>query len=975
MRSKGFVHIAVFLTTLMLLSTLPVHNQTDSLREASSPSYVPANLQSYKLYLDSPNETVNGDGMITTKEPSGSHEEASAVGGLDFRSAEMFNDLWIYGQGSSNDQIELKIYLKFEGPDGSTADLTMVLESDNEEISSETLELDDPCESGGLIGQGGDCSWTPSEVFFSISSDGFKVEKGSQIKLSIDASVTCQTGGQGGIGGGGDGCELTIAYGDVEQTPGTSHLELKANALSDSSVKVHQPGMLWTDPEVTEWEPYQWAENRDIEFTVDVRSAFGRDDIQRVELDLTKPSGTNSASSDFPKLFEDDDLRLDNNGLVGNFTWTYPEGIAPGQYNLTLQVTDVQGHVLTYNHMGIQFVNHGIDLSLPVGTSDTLLYAPGQVSSVDFQIRHTGAQGNPVNVVMEVPPNTFPSSWSDPIWDKPQGYELSDGGEFAKPILTIETPEADLSDAPELLEVFARAYAENENGLSVEVAVERILLDMEEVGVYSKPRVSVYEDEAHQKQIADSERPEAFDSSLSHYIDSKDKGVYFMDIFNAGFDTDTFRILMKEIPLGWQYEVFDNTTGAILDKESQYYVTPSIASHEILTMKLEVYPPSSRDDADIGLLNVEILSTGDSERKAEVFFTVHRTFGILAEVFADSDGGDLGTIGPISPTDTATFDIRITDSTDEIGERRWLIVNPSRLDENTDLNPAYASWNFEITDSNGSNAIVATLGANQTFEIEMTVQINGQIEAGNHTIYLRVKEEVVDDSEELRYFDLPLIIKIEEIVTPNNIVLQQKTSTSAFLPSQTKSIEYLVKNNNNIPLDIVITASAPSGWDVKMKTSNVQLGANFVILTVPAFSQDEFTMDFTSPDSMRTGEELTVEFEVTPMDEEVPYPLEFKQEERFKFATTCDGFVNCVSSQVLNPSTPTIGLYFGLGLVLFIAIYRKGAQSASGTAVWEEELEEIDSEEEEKSLDIPPPIEAEDDFDDDLELIEELDDL
>ena len=213
-------------------------------------------------------------------------------------------------------------------------------------------------------------------------------------------------------------------------------------------------------------------------------------------------------------------------------------------------------------------------------------------------------------------------------------------------------------------------------------------------------------------------------------------------------------------------------------------------------------------------------------------------------------------------------------------------------------------------------------GANQTFEIEMTVQINGQI-GGKPYNLPSVKEEVVDDSEELRYFDLPLIIKIEEIVTPNNIVLQQKTSTSAFLPSQTKSIEYLVKNNNNIPLDIVITASAPSGWDVKMKTSNVQLGANFVILTVPAFSQDEFTMDFTSPDSMRTGEELTVEFEVTPMDEEVPYPLEFKQEERFKFATTCDGFVNCVSSQVLNPSTPTIGLYFGLGLVLFIAIYRK----------------------------------------------------
>ena len=44
----------------------------------------------------------------------------------------------------------------------------------------------------------------------------------------------------------------------------------------------------------------------------------------------------------------------------------------------------------------------------------------------------------------------------------------------------------------------------------------------------------------------------------------------------------------------------------LLDK-SEHYVTPSITSHEILTMKLEVYPPSSRDDADIGMLNVEIL--------------------------------------------------------------------------------------------------------------------------------------------------------------------------------------------------------------------------------------------------------------------------------------------------------------------------------------------------------------------------------
>ena len=99
----------------MLSSTMPISSPELTLSDEDKPSFVPANLKSYDLYLDSSNSTIGGDGSIVTMEPSGSHEEMSAVGGLEFRSRELISDLTIYGSGSSGDKIELTIYLKFEG--------------------------------------------------------------------------------------------------------------------------------------------------------------------------------------------------------------------------------------------------------------------------------------------------------------------------------------------------------------------------------------------------------------------------------------------------------------------------------------------------------------------------------------------------------------------------------------------------------------------------------------------------------------------------------------------------------------------------------------------------------------------------------------------------------------------------------------------------------------------------------------------
>lgn len=959
--------IPVLVLMLMLSSCIPAIDYSE-LQETEHFEYVPANLEGYDLYLDEPGDS-GGEGSITTMEPEGAHKEASVLSGVEFRSEDLISDLDIYGEGS-NSLVRLSIYLQFKGQEGSTADLTFTLNAVGGQTFTETKTLNDPCSSGFL---NSDCSWTVNEVFFDVPEDGFTVDKGAQLRLQIDGSASCE--GQGGIGQGGD-CEVLVAFGDVEQTDGFSRLELKANALADSSVRVHASGGSWIDPEVLEWAPNHRPEYRTIQFSVDVRDAFGRDDIHSVKLILSTPSETNSM---FDKSFSDDDLRLDNNGLVGNYTWTYDPGIVSGHYPLQLEITDVQGHTVVFNHQGLDVVEHGIFLSLPTNQPDIVLIAPGQVSSVEFMIEHTGDVAIEMNVIFELV-TSLPSTWSDPVWDQPEGYTLSGGGDFARPILSVEAPNGDLSTAPPTLEIWAHAEAENDEGITVEVNVEKIVLDIEEVGVFASPRLGVFEDSEHQKQIADSTRPEAYDPLISHYVDSESEGEFFIDVFNSGFDTDTFRLKMEDMPEGWQYVFYVNSTGTELTTEGIHAITPDIYSHEILTLLLKIYPPTSRDDTDAGLVSIRCSSTGDSDLNSMISFTVHRTFGILAEVIADSDGQDIGVVGPVEPGSTVSFDVRVTDSSSESGQNTWRVISPDKLAENTDMDPSYGTWDYEMKDDNGTDIIALRLSPGQSSDMEIEIDMRDQVTAGNHTIYLRITEEIAED--EPRYFDLPLTIRVEEDVVPGRIFIERVTGQTAFLPNAEQEIEFRVENDNNVPLDINILAeSLPTGWDADFSVSGTSNSGKYVQLEIGAFSTNEFILILRAPENIVSGQDVSVTFEVSLRDPdgEIPYDMdendvEYTQHPTFKFQTACTGF-SCIINAATNFDSPQIiGLYVGIILVLGIAIYRRGQSAAMyGYAMKEEAMvEELFSEELE---DLPESDLSDEELDDDLELLEELEGL
>ncbi len=929
--------------------------------------------QEYELYLDEPNSQNGGDGAITTIEPDGSQIEGSAIDGLEFRSSEMIGNLFVNGSGSQN-TARFVVYMQFRGSQGSTATVTFSLRAGDSEVASESIDLESPCTSTFQSS----CDWSTREVDFDLPSNGFQVQSGKQIKIRIDADASCEGGGGGGFG---PDCAVDIGFGRMESSGGFSRLEIMTNPLAKSSVKVHLPGKGWNDNEDLLWAPNHRVDYRTMQFSVDVRDAFGRDDIEDVILSMWTP---NNAGTVFSKEFEDNDLKLDNDGLVGNFSYTYEAGIDEGEYNIYLEIQDVQGHSVEFQHQGVEFTEHDIYLTTPANQPDVVLIAPGQTTTVELLVEHIGSSSSSIEVEMDVT-NNLPSSWSDPVWDKPGGYSLSGGGDSKRPILSITVPESDLTNVPSGLNIAARAYAEDTDGLRKEVRVQTIRLELEQVDVNAEPRVSVFEDEDQQVQIADSNRPEAYDESLSHYVDQDEVGEFFINVFNSGFVTDSFKIRILDLPDAWDYQFYDNDTGMELVKEGIYSITPDIGSTQVLTVLLKLYPPEEREAQDIGLVKLSVTSREDTELTTQVGFTVHRTFGILAEIIGDSDSGTLGAVGPVSPGAYVFYQIRVSDSSENTGgsTTTWRIVNPKDLDRNIEEDSRYSSWDYDITDKDtGANLVILNLAPEESVDFKLEINLRNEVPAGNHTIYLQIKEENVED-DEARYFDLPLKIEVMENVEIGNLELTQKSQNSPFASGEEKNVDYRLTNQNNIELTVTITINEPDGWEAGLRATSDQEAAQFLILKLEPYSHKDFSMKIVAPESVKDNKMVRIEMLVTPMEEEVQYGEDYNQKFFFEFSTTCAG-ADCIFLEMIDPEPQTLVIYAILALCLLYAVFRRGQMNAQmggdkynlltdsdGSVPLPEDNGEFGDDED----DDLPPIVTQSDDDDDLELLEELDSI
>ena len=933
MSSNRFVYAVLI---ALFIAVLPMNHPVDILPDEDMVQSAGGVLEDYELYLESSSK-------LTTIEPSGSYSEDTLFGsGMNFQTDELISDLTIEGKSSS--EVRIFAYIKFESSNNqSTSEVNFKLYAGSDLIRQHTESLSDPC--GGFFGS--NCAWVPYQINLDVGSDGYDVDNGDRIRIEIEATADCEGGGFG------SSCDVTLAYGG-QVGNGYSRMEFRANALDGSQVKVHEVGDGWSETEVTEWSPTHRTDKREMQFTVDIRDAFGRSDIDSVELVLYTP---NEASAVFEKEFNDNELRLDNDGLVGNYTFAYESGIEHGEYPLRLLITDVQGHVIEYLHpQGVTFLEYDIYLDFPSNQIPKLLVAPGQTSSIELSVLHTGSVTSDLRVEMELQ-QSLPSGWSDPNWDNPGGYTLSGGGSSARPLLTIQAPE-DLSSLSNSYQIVVEAYAYATTGVDSgsQVRLVSLPINVEKVNQFGPPQIDVFEDVEQQKQIFASDRPELYNENLSHYIDYDKVGDFYVSINNVGFDDDSYRIRIQEIPVAWSLKFIINGTGTELTEQGIDSLTPTIGQGEKLVLKVEVYPPFERDAVDIGLVRLSVTSDNsvDEVFTTPVAWTVHRTFGIVGEVISDSDGGVLGQIGPVSPGSTVTYNVRITDSSDDAGTTNWVIKNPAALQRNIDNDPGYATWLYEITDIEGNIALVAPLTGGQYFDIEVQMTIRQQVEAGTHVVYLQVAEET-NGEEDPRYFDLPLTIEVAEEVIPGNLVVEQKSQTSLVGAGQTIEIEYRIDNLNNVEVDVVISVKAPDGWDATLDDGEI------ISFTLEAFSSEDFTMQITAPEKLKSGQVVEFELTVTPPSyQECTASLCYVQKPTFQFKTENSGLINSIMSEIEDPEPTTMVLFLSVLVLAGFGLYRRGqnkvkadmfAAMVEPSAIQPEAGDEIPSAEVDDSLD------------------------
>ena len=892
------VLIALFLAVMPLENPVPVE-----LEETIQPMSSSGGFVDYELFLDE----ISNSNVLTTIEPSGSDKTVSILGGgLSFQTNELLSDLTV--KGKSGQIVKVTAFMKFESSENtSTADVTFTLFSGSSVVATMTEELTDPC--GGLFSN---CGFSSYRFDLDLDDASILVENGDRLRLEISADASCESGGSNPFGS----CSLELAYaGKVAN--GFSMIEFRANALAGSQVRIHEVGDGWSETEKTEWSPTHRVEERKIQLTVDVRDAFGRSDIESVSVNIDKP---NIQSPAFNHEFENNELKLDNEGLVGNTTFVYESGIASGEYPLNLTITDVQGNEITYNHpQGVTFLEHDIFIEFPATQIPKLLVAPGQTSSIEFAVLHTGSVASELRVEMELQ-QSLPAGWSDPNWDSPGGYTLSGGGSSVNPLLTVQAPE-DLSTINDNYQIIIEAYAFSTSGADSGSQVRKVSIpvDVEKVNQFGPPQIDVYEDVDQQKQIFASDRPEMYNENLSHYVDYDKVGDFYLSISNVGFDDDSYRIRIQEIEPGWTLKFLVNGTGSELVEQGIDALTPIIGQGEKLIIKVEAYPPSDREADDISLVRLSVTSDNSDESfTTPVAWTVHRTYGIVGEVISDSDGGVLGQIGPVAPGSTVTYNVRITDSTLDAGTTNWVIKNPAALQRNIDNDPAYATWLYEITDIEGNIALVAPLAGGQYIDVEVEVTIRQQVEAGEHVVYLQVAEEP-DGDEEPRYFDLPLTIEVAEEVVPGNLIVEQKTQSTRVASGQTIDVEYRIDNLNNVEVDVVISVKAPAEWDATLDSGEI------ISFTLAAFSSEDFTMQITAPDKVKNGQIVEFELTVTPTNyQECTDNLCYIQKPTFEFKTESSGLLNSILSEIEDPEPTTIVLFLSVLVLGGFGLYRRG---------------------------------------------------
>jgi len=918
-----FTQVAIFLAILMITPQMatffaePTYLQVDSRAENSDEF----ESKLYTLYFAEANASSGGDGHISTMVPeSGGQSTSSALDStIEFTTGDLLSSLEITGRpkhGSSSGQfyIPVHFFLRAQGPSNSQVTWDIVISANGNTVGSESWEAD-ACNPGIT----NSCNFD-HELFEVIlnSGDSFTIQDGNELTVEVSAEMSGCEGSGGPFGGS---CEAEVAWNEIDgESNRYSQMEVETNAIADSEVVLQRDGAELADGVELEWYPNDVLTDRTMQFSFDVKSAFGRDDMDSVKLLMRDPNGNYRIDHEISS--DDDGIRDTSQGIFGTYTWTYPSGLPSGEYTVELEITDVQGNAFLVEHEPVEMKQWGVAINHREDRTVEYI-APDETTPVPLQLVHRGDSTKSMSVELELLTN-LGSSWLVEF-DSPGGYTLNSGGDILNPILTITAPD-DLTGAPNKIEIRAVAEATIE-GVQTVVHQDLLTLDLEKLEVYQPPDVSIW-NEDHDIPIANSSRVGDIDPTIPRYVEDNQFNTFLLEIFNTGFDTDNFRvdILKRSKSI---IQIYDNDTGErILEDEGDgTFHIPPLERHSTQVLRLNVKPSADREDSDIGMIEVEVISSGNASLRTTVEFTIQRTFGIRAEVSQDCDGTPLGHI-QVSLCSTlndpeVNLRARITNSmTSGESTTKWQIINPASLPENTDRLAAYGQWEYRILDQNGSAVPQVSLGPGDFTEVFVVVTLTDQVIVGNHTVYLRIREDTSDSNP--RYFDLPMVFEVDADEPDLSIV--QVTSNRKLAPGGFYDFQFEVRNKGNSPLMVLLDAEVEgaNGW-------NVDIGGptGTRLIELDAFEEVTFILEVSVPSSANNGDTAKIVITAEPHDTEQSWPEEYTAEKNLNMVVGIDGIFDRLINEVTNPRASTL-IIMVVGILLIFA----GVQSRMNRRKW-----------------------------------------
>ena len=942
--------IAMAMVILFQISIVPTPSMLDGPSDRMESS-VSNQLETYSLYL------TTGNNLSTVLPSEGGQLEASALDtSLEFTTNVLMQSLQVVGDkrqtgGGSQYYIPLNIFLKAEGPQNSIVTWTFSLQAGGSTVATGELENE------ACSGFGG-CDFEHEAIDVDLTGSGgsssFTVSESDELVLVIRAEMT-------GCGDGGffNDCDARVAFNQISGDNRYSLIDISTNAVSDTVFFVQRPGDEFIDGAVVDWYPNDVISDREMQFSFDVKSAFGRKDIESVELRL-RYTETNQLMLEKDLTPVPQQIEWTTEGLFGRFKWTYQSGLESGDYEAELRVTDVQSNVFTISHETIKMNEFGVSLKHSDDRGVEYI-APGAITPVPLQLIHRGDATLSMNVELQLL-TTLGSDWLVEF-DSPGGYTMNSGGTILSPIMTITAP-LDLSFVPPKIRI--RAIGDAEVGGSFESVSDTLELEIEKLQVYQPPLVSIWDDEK-EDLIANSSIPQ-IDPNVPRYVENGEFNPFLMEVFNSGFTSDSFRIDVLERSKAI-IQVYDNETGQRIleDDDDGTFHTNSLDRHNTQTIRLSIKPSGDRADPDMGMIRLEVASMNNSSLKTIVEFTIQRTFGIRAEVSQDCDGVPLGFIETDDCSSTS-MRIRVTNSLsgDSSEATSWLIINPASLSENTDRNQAYGIWTYNIIDSAGSNAPKVTLGPDDFIELHMTIEMTSQVVEGNHTIFLRVKEDIPSNDEDARYFDLAVTLNVK--ADDPALELVQVTSNRGIGPGDEYAYQIKVKNKGNSPQTVLLSASVDQqGWSV-----DVEGPSGSPLVEIGPFQEITFRIRVTAPTNANNGDRVPVSVEASPFATDQAWPDHYTAELTLTMVVSITSVFDLLVNEVTHPRTSTI-IVAGLAILLLFAGFqsrmsrrRVAAQMALLDALSNEMNAQPSIEVEAPSITEP---QYEDSMDDDIELV------